>query len=199
MAFITNLTAAVPTTGAYGADGLPNGVDNSHGRFRDGGTIADSTNWTSGPIGEGNPIVTIVSGVGPVEGAVPGTFNQGTQAIMIASSTIAGQASTVLEGGDSNTANAAYTPLQYDVMRTYFYKTAVRAGNWNVFTGAFSSVTNAVSGAYNITTEVDNAAGMRAAKTDVAANPSQDYPGALTYRDGSPNPTNTFYKARTNW
>ena len=198
MAFITNITTT-PVTGTYGDNGLPLYVDNRHGNIRDGGTIADSTNWTSSALGEGNPVITIVSGVGPVEGAVPGTFNQGTQTIMIASTTIAGNSSTVMEGGDSNSANAAYTPLQYDVMRTYFYKTAVRAGNWNVFTGAFSSVTNAVSGAYNITTEVDNAAGMRAAQTDVAANPSQAYPGTLTYRDGSPNPTNDFYKARNNW
>jgi hypothetical protein len=198
MAFITNITTT-PVTGSYGDNGLPLYVDNRHGNIRDGGTIADSTNWSSSALGEGNPVITIVSGVGPVEGAVPGTFNQGTQTIMIASTTIAGNSSTVMEGGDSNSANVAYTPLQLDVLRTYFYKTAVRQGNWNIFTGAFSSINNAVSGAYNITTAVDDAAGMRAAQTDVAANPTQDTPGRLVFRDGNPLPVQSGYHARYNW
>ena len=46
MGFITNLTAAIPTTGEY-VNGLPSGVDNRHGNIRDGGTISDSVNWSS--------------------------------------------------------------------------------------------------------------------------------------------------------
>ena len=200
MAFITNITSADPSTGIYGANGQPLYIDNRHGNIRDAGTISDSVNWSSSALGEGNPITTIVSGVGPVEGAVPGNFNSGLQVIDAIQTTIAGISNTSLLGGQSNSANEAFTPLQLDVLRTYYYKTAVRAGNWNVFTGAFSSISNsAVSGAWNIEASVENTSTLRASGTDVAANPSQAYPGTLTYQDGSPNPTNAFYKARNNW
>ena len=201
MGFITNLTAAVPTTGTY-INGLPSGVDNRHGNIRDGGTIADTTDWSSSSLGEGNPVTTIVSGVGGVTAANQGaaSFNAGLQVINAAQTTIAGSANTALQGGQSNSANDAFTPLQLSILRTYYYKNAVQAGNWNVFTGAFSSIQNsAVSGTWNVEAGVDNASTLRASGTDVAANPSQAYPGTLTYRDGSPNPTNDFYQARNNW
>ena len=118
---------------------------------------------------------------------------------MVATTDIAGIASTVLQGGESNSANVAYSPLQLDVLRTYYYKTAVRAGNWNIFTGAFSSISNATSGAWNIDFSVDNAATMRASGVDVAANPTQDAPGRLVFMDGNPNPIQSGYAPRYNW
>lgn len=201
MAFITNITAAPSITGSYGANGLPSGVDNRHGNIRDGGTVADSTNWSSSALGEGNEITTIVSGVGGVVSAnQAASINAGTQVISVAQTTIAGISNTTLQGGQSNSANDAFTPLSIDVVRTYYYKTAVVAGNWNEFTGAFSSgPSNAASGIYDITRAGDTSATVRGSGTDVAANPSQNYPGTLTYRDGSPNPTNDFYQARNNW
>ena len=202
MGFITNITTT-PVTGTYGADGKPLYVDNRQGNIRGGGTIVDTTDWSASTFGEGNPVTTIVSGVGGVVGtnaALPtSAFNSGLQVINFAQSTIAGAANTTLLGGQSNTANEAYTPLQADVVKTYYYKTAVVAGNWNIFNGTFSSVSNADSGVYDITRAGDTAGVMRASGTDVSANPSRDYPGILTYRDGSPNPTNDFYQPRNNW
>jgi len=202
MAFITNITST-PVTGVY-VDGLPSGVDNRHGNIRDGGTIADSDNFSSSAVGEGNPVITIVSGVGPVEGAIRtagAIFNSGEQVIMVAQTDIAGDTTiTTLQGGQSNSANEAYSPLQRTALRTFFLKTAVRAGNWNVFTGAFSSgPTSAVSGAWDIAASADDAADMRAAGTDAAANPTQDAPGQVVFRDGSPNPVQTGYGPRYNW
>ena len=202
MAFITRITGVpIPLSGIFGANGLPSGVDNNDGNVRAGGTIADGDLFSSSSLGEGNPITTIISGVGPVEGAVPGQFNSGVQAIMVAQTNIAGVTSTVLQGGESNSANTAYTPLQLAVLRTYYYKTAVRQGNWNVFNGTFSpAVTNnTVSGAWNISNSVDNSATMRASGTDVAANTTQDAPGRLVFRDGSPNPVQSGYGPRYNW
>ena len=199
MGFITNITTT-PVTGTYGADGNPLYVDNRQGNSRGGGTIVDSTDWSASTVGEGNPVTTIVSGVnGVVSANQSASINAGTQVINFAQTTIAGIANTSLQGAQSNSANDAYTPLQADVVKTYFYKTAVVAGNWNIFNGTFSSISNAVSGAYNINGAVDNAGNMRSSGTDVSANPSQAYPGILTYRDGSPNPTNDFYQARNNW
>ena len=198
MAFITNITTS-PTTGVYGSNGLPLGVDNNDGNIRFAGNIANTGLFSSSSLGEGNPITTIISGVGPVEGAVPGQFNSGVQTIMVATTDIAGVTSTVMQGGESNSANIAHPPLQLDVLRTYYYKTAVRAGNWNIFTGAFSSISNATSGAWNISAGVDNASSMIASGTDIAANPTQTLPGRVTYQDGSANPVQSGYQARYNW
>ena len=199
MAFITNITTLPIITGVY-VNGLPSGVDNRQGNIRGGGTIVDTTDWTASTFGEGNPVITIVSGVGPVEGAVPGKFNSGLQVVNAIQATIAGVANTTLLGAQSNSANEAFTPLQLDVLRTYYYKTAVRNGNWNVFTGAFSSISDTtVSGVWNISASVENTSTMRASGTDIAANPTQDIPGRLTYRDGSPNPIQTGYGPRYNW
>ena len=187
-------------TNTYGADGKPLYVDNRQGNIRGGGTIVDTTDWSASTFGEGNPVTTIVSGVnGVVSANQSASINAGTQVINFAQTTIAGIANTSLQGAQSNSANDAYTPLQADVVKTYYYKTAVVAGNWNIFNGTFSSISNADSGAYNINGAVDNAGTMRGSGTDVSANPSQPYPGILTYRDGSPNPTNDFYQARNNW
>ena len=202
MAFITDLTAAVPTTGTY-VNGKPSGVKNDFGDVRGGGTISSTALMSASTFGEGNPVTTIVSGVGGVDAALSqvtdAAFNSGLQVLNLVQTTIAGAANTSLQGGQSNSANEANTPAQLDVLRTYFYKTAVVAGNWNVFNGTFSSISNAVSGYYDIDKTIDTAATGRSAGTDVAANPSQAYPGTLTYRDGSPNPTNDFYQARNNW
>ena len=199
MAFITNITTLPIITGVY-VNGLPSGVDNRQGNIRGGGTIVDTTDWTASTFGEGNPVITIVSGVGPVEGAVPGKFNSGLQVVNAIQATIAGVANTTLLGAQSNSANEAFTPLQLDVLRTYYYKTAVRNGNWNVFTGAFSSISDTtVSGVWNISASVENTSTMRASGTDIAANPTQDIPGRLTYRDGSPNPIQSGYGPRYNW
>ena len=198
MAFITDLTGP-STTGVY-VNGLPSGVDNRHGNIRDGGTIADTTDWSSSALGEGNPVTTIVSGVGGAVSANPSaSINAGTQVINLAQTTIAGIANTTLQGGQSDSANVAYTPLQADVVRTYYYKTAIQAGNWNEFTATFSAISNAASGVYDITRAGDTAGNMRVSGTDVAANTTQDAPGKLTYRNGSPDPVNGSYGARYNW
>ena len=143
MAFITNLTQAQPTTGSYNDKGGPEGIDNRHGNIRGGGTVSDSVNFSASTLGEENRIITIVSGAGPVEGAIAtARFNGGTQVINAIQTTIAGNSNTTLQGAQSNSAGKAFTPLQADVVRTYYYKQAVQSGNWSEFTGAFSSITN---------------------------------------------------------
>ena len=200
MAFITNITTT-PSTGIYGENGLPLYVDNRHGNVRGGGTIVDTTDWTASTFGEGNPVITIISGAGGVVSAnQSASINAGTQVINAIQTGIAGIANTALQGAQSDSANAAFTPLQLDVLRTYYYKTAVKAGNWNVFTGAFSSISNTtVSGAWNISGGVENTSTLRASGTDVAANPTQDTPGRVVFRDGSPNPIQSGYGPRYNW
>ena len=200
MAFITNITGT-PVTDSYGPNGYPLYVDNDQGNIRFAGTIAETGKFTSSSLGEGNPIITITSGVGPVEGAVPGVFNSGLQVIVRAQTTIAGVANLLLEGGSSNSANEAFTPLQLDVLRTYYYKTAVRNNYWNEFSGAWETAvpSNASSGAWNIANSVDNSSTMRASGVDNAANPTSTEPGELVFLDGSPNPIQTGYGPRYLW
>ncbi len=198
MAFITDLTTPGGVTGVF-VGGLPSGVDNDQGNIRGGGTIAETGSFSSSSFGEGNPIITIVSGVGPVEGIGYGNFNSGLQVINAAQTTIAGVANTALQGGQSDSANVSYTPLQLAVLRTYYYKTSVQAGNWNIFTGAFSSINILTSGVYDIAGAEDTSATIRSSGTDYAANPSQNEPGLITFRDGSPNPINSGYGPRYLW
>jgi len=202
MAFITNITTTgVPVTGQYNSNGNPLYVENDQGNIRFAGAISETDKFTSSSLGEGNPITTIFSGVGPVEGAVPGAFNSGLQVIVRAQTTIAGTANLLLEGGSSNSANEAFTPLQLDVLRTYYYKTAVRNNYWNEFTGKWTTSvpSNASSGAWNIAYGVDNSSTMRASGVDNAANPTSTEPGELVFLDGSPNPIQTGYGPRYLW
>ena len=200
MAFITNITTT-PVTNVYGPDGKPQSIDNDQGAIRGAGNISETGKFSSISFGEENEIITIISGVGGVEGAVPGQFNSGLQVIVRAQTTIAGDANTTLEGGATNSANDAFTPLQLDVLRTYYYKFAVRNNYWNEFNGTWetSVPSNASSGAWNIDAQVDNAGEMRQSGVDVAANPTSTNPGRLTYLDGSPNPVNDTYSSRYNW
>ena len=201
MAFITDLTAAVPTTGAY-IDGLPSGVDNRQGSIRGGGTIADSTNFATTSFGEGNPITTIVSGVGGAVGtndALPSTaWNSGVQ-VMSLDQTIAGAANTALQGGSSNSANEAYTPPVFDHNEFEGYKAAVRAGWWNVFNGTWSSgPATYVLRAWDIAGDA-YVERWRSNGVDHAGNPTQNEPGEIVIRDGSANPVQTGYQPRNNW
>jgi len=201
MAFITNITTT-PVVNSIGENGLPRFVDNRHGNIRGGGTISDSTNFSASTFGEGNEVVTIVSGAGPVEGAITtARFNGGTQVVNAIQTTIAGNTNTTLQGAQSNSAENAFTPLQVNVVRTYYYKEAIIAGKWNEFTGAFTEgpSNNTSSGVYNIVRGLDNSSDVRFSGTDLAANPTQDRPGRLTYRDGSPTPVTGAYAARYNW
>ena len=158
MAFITNITTT-PVTNVYGPDGKPQSIDNDQGAIRGAGNISETGKFSSISFGEENEIITIISGVGGVEGAVPGQFNSGLQVIVRAQTTIAGDSNTNLEGGATNSANDSFTPLQLDVLRTYYYKFAVRNNYWNEFNGTWetSVPSNASSGAWNIDAQVDNA------------------------------------------
>jgi len=200
MGFITNITAGVPTTGVY-VEGYPEDVDNDQGNIRAGGTISESNKWSVNNLGEGNPIDTISSGVNNQAINAAGTFNnQPSQDIMKVTTSLAGISNSALLYGASDSSNGP-SINQLAVMRISAYKQAIVANKWNEYSGAWDSSfpVNAVSGAWNISSSVDNAASMSASGTDVAGNPSSDVPGKLTFLDGSPNPTNQGYAKKTNW
>ena len=70
-----------------------------------------------------------------------------------------------------------------EILRTRRLTTAIRAGNWNIYTGAFSPAP---------TVAEDTLA------TDQAATPTRSVPGELVYKTGAPVPVQDNYKAKTN-
>ena len=189
-----------------GPNGWVAGVDNNHGDIRYCGTVSDSALWTSTSLGEGNPIITVVeaTGVGTTGVQTTTAFNlngSGTAVMMIASSEIGDIPNTVLMGGASNSANAAFTPLQEAVMRVSYYKSAVVNNKWNEFRGVWELgyPESATSGAWNIVASADQAATMRTSATDSGVNVTQDRPGQLVYSYGNPTPQQAEYAPRYNW
>jgi hypothetical protein len=199
--FITNITSSPATTGTWGSDGYPQGIDNDHGNIRAGGTISETGSFSSNSLGEGNPVTTIVSGVnnfGVVTGAT-WNFNGGSGVIVRATESLAGVANTAALAGASDSASNANTPLQASNLRVRLYKTAVKAGNWNEYSGTWSSDPSVVeSGGYDIANSIDNASTLKASGVDHAANPSSTEPGELQYDLGGL-PVQTGYKPKYLW
>lgn len=184
-------------------NGLPSGVENDLGVVRGGGDVQDPR-FVADAVSLGNDSITYItvpSGSYGVDSPLSdGIFNGGTQVIVRVTDDLAGVDNDVLLGGSSNTANAGQSIHQKATISTYFYKTAVRGGDWNEYSGVFDpAVSVQYSGGWDIDEDVDLSATLAASGVDVAANPTQAAPGQLVYRDGSPNPVQTTYKPRTNW
>ena len=184
--------------------GFATGTDIDQGSIRYAGNIGETDKFTDVALGEGNPVITIVSGVDwidPVNGA-SARFNGGTQVVMRDTDTIAGLANTVLVGGDSNSANAPNSEHQTAVIEVRLYKTAIRQGQWNPVSGVFDTEPLGVgqSGGWNLGAGVDNSTTLIASGTDNASNPTQDVPGELVYHYGSgAQPVQDEYEAKNLW
>ena len=195
---------AVTTDG--GVNGLPSGVDNDQGSIRYAGNIAETTKFTNVALGEGNPVITITSGVSwidPANGTLPvSSFNNlGSGVTIRVTQQIAGATNTTLLAGASDSANEANSINQLAVLETKLYKTAVRNGQWNPVDGAFSPAVSVVnSGAWSISANADQSTTLVSNATDNAANPTQAVPGELVYHYGSgAQPTQDEYEARNLW
>jgi len=197
MSFITNITSSPATTGSF-TNGYPTNVDNNHGNLRAGGTIAETDSFSSNALGEGNPITTIVSGVDNYQ-AGAGTWNQQTQFsnIMKATTTLGGVANNAILFGASDSA-AGDSIHQATEISVRLYKTAIRAGDWNDYSGWSSEPAVVVSGGHNISAGVDNSSTLKASGTDSVANPTSDEPGELQYGLGGI-PVQTGYQPRYLW
>ena len=197
MSFITNITSSPATTGSF-TDGSPTNVDNDHGNIRAGGSIAETGSFSSNSLGESNPITTIVSGVNNFQAGL-GTWNQQTQFsdIMKATTTIGGVANNAILFGASDSAQGDAIH-QAGTIRVRLYKTAVRAGNWNPYSGWSSAPSVVESGGWDVAAGADDSANLKTLATDDAANPTSDYPGELQYNLGQI-PVQTEYKPKYLW
>jgi hypothetical protein len=184
-------------------NGLMSGVENDLGTIRGGGNetsdrfVADSVSLGNNSI----TYITVPSGLSNIDSPLSnGVFNGGDQVIVRVTNDLAGVSNTYLLGGQSNTSNAGQSIHQKAVISTFYYKTAVRTGGWNEYSGVFDpAVTVAETGGWSISDNVDLSSTLAASGVDNAANPTQAVPGELVYRDGSPTPIQDEYQAKTNW
>ena len=190
------MTADGSSTGVF-VNGSPYGIRNDGGTLADGGTIA-SAKFNNSPLTTDDP-VTVVSGVNNSVATTDGVWNNNNGAtIMRATSTIAGLPSTAMTSAASA---GGQSILQAATIRVRLYKAGIRAGDWNEFTGKWSSDPAVVySGGWNSSGDVDNSTTLVASGTDVAANPTQDIPGYLTFFSNSGNmPSTQPYAKRYLW
>ena len=139
---------------------------------------------------------TVVSGVN-TDAAIAGEFahNHQEPISFLMTSELGGSANTALRSpADVN----AYVrnPAPLEVLRTRRLTTAIRAGEWNIYTGQCGTEpTVAVDPWWSI-----SAATGVSAVPDTAATPTQDVPGYLHFIAPNMNTvTNTTYKPRTTW
>ena len=84
-------------------------------------------------------------------------------------------------------------------MKVRLYKTAIRAGNWNEYSGSWSSTPSVVeSGGWDVAAGADDSSDLDGNKTDHAANPTSTEPGELQYDLGGV-PVQTGYQPKYLW
>lgn len=203
-----NVTGGAQVT-TFDANGFAVGTDVDQGSIRamsTGTAFSANPKFTNVPLGEENPVITIVSGIdqggrGVVAANAAGTFNGGDQVIVKSTTDIAGVGNSGMLFGASNSADSP-SINQAAQIEVKLYKTAIRNGEWNPVTAQFDTepLTVAVSGGWNLGVGVDNSATLVTSGTDNAANPTQDVPGELVYNYGSgSDPTQDEYKAKNLW
>ena len=204
MGFVTNLAGTL-VYNQY-VNGFPSGVDNDQGNIRAGGTIAETALWTSSSLGEEERLVLISSGVnntGVIPPATASTFNNQLGQVIVKYTTDLAGVTNLTQAIRSAGNSGIYSINQLDVMESIDYKTSVVAGNWNIFSGAFSpALTVTDAGGWDIAANgigVDNSSNLRGSGTDTAANPTAAIPGRLTYMYGAIAPSGATYSPRTNW
>lgn len=206
MAFVTNLAGTLKYN-MY-VNGFPSGVDNDQGNIRGQGPSGveagmDTSLWSQNSLGEEDRFVLISSGVnntGIIAPSISSTFNNQPGQVIVKSTTeLAGVADLTMMIRAASS-SGVFSINQLDVMESINYKTSVVAGNWNVFSGAFSpSLTVTDAGGWNVIGGVDQSSNLVGNQTDKAANPSQLEPGHLAYMYGNPIAKTGLYSSRSIW
>jgi|TARA_R110000744_G_scaffold4455_1_gene16088 hypothetical protein len=195
MAFIN---ADGSSTGVL-VNGLPYANRNDGGKITDAGSVS-SSRFSSLSLTTDDQI-TVVSGIDNAEVTAGVWNNNNNDTIMRATTSIAGISSTAMQSA-SNSEGGRDSIHQTAVIRVRLYKTQVKAGNWNEFTGSWTSGSPAVvnSGGWSNTENEDQSLVLKASGTDVAANPTSTIPGKLQFFVGSGNqPSTQSYATRYLW
>lgn len=118
-------------------------------------------------------------------------YNNQRPVAMRLTSTIAGTGNTfLLAGADAPSLNRSIH--RQEAVRSRRLTTAIRAGNWNIYSGQFSSApTVALDNTWS-----NSANGTTATSSDNAANLTRSAPGELTINTGRQLPLNSGYKPK---
>jgi len=125
------------------------------------------------------------------------TMTAATYVMRRVSTTLAGISKTVLRSGAADPTNRRSIHMAQSLF-TDGVATAIVAGYWNIYSGAWStaptaSTTNA--GYYSISDDANQTDGS----ADDAANPTASKPGELVYKEPKPLPDQDDYAERTLW
>ena len=142
----------------------------------------------------GSTVIAVASGdyADPALSAGVFAYNNVDPISIKITDTLAGTVSNdaLLSGAADNNRRSIH---RQEVVRTTRTTTAIRAGEWNIYSGSWGTPpTTAVDDHFdnaNDTTSVTS--------TDEAASPSRDVPGELVYKLGQPVPVQVDYEAKT--
>lgn len=164
-------------------------TNNNGGSVLNGGSTAELNSLDLGYSNVGVFGSSVVDGTDTDKALSAGTFSYSNQQPVAKrlTNTLSGVSNTYLESGAAVPGNIR-SIHKLEVLRTRKLTTAIRAGDWNIYSGEWATEPSVV---------VDTLA------TDDAANPSHGVPGELTYIAGTTThtvlePTNDDYKAKTN-
>ena len=167
-------------------------TNNNNGSVLNGGSTVVLNSVDLGYSNVGVFGSSVIDGNAADKALSAGTFSHSNQ------SPVAKRVTTELAGGVSNTflqSGASKPGLtrsihKLEVLRTRRLTTAIRAGKWNIFKGAFLNNQNQSVDAPTVATD--------SLSSDNAATPTRAVPGELTYKTGAPVPVQDDYKAKTN-
>lgn len=133
---------------------------------------------------------SVVDGADTDKALDAGTFSFSNQRPVAkrVSSSLSGVSNTVLRSG-AGQPGLIRSIHKLEVLRTRRLTTAIRAGKWNIFKGAF--LNNQDQTVDNPTVATDSL------DSDNAATPTRDAPGQLVYKTSAPVPVQDNYKAKT--
>jgi len=123
-----------------------------------------------------------------------GTFKSENQrgVIQRVTKTLAGGVSNDFLTHAADDVSNARSIARQEVVTTTRTTTAIRAGEWNIYSGDWGSDPTTATDAF-----WDNAGNTTSAtSTDQAASPTRSTPGELTYKLGQPSPVSVDYPAK---
>lgn len=159
-------------------------TNNNGGSVLNGGSTAELTSLDLGYSNVGVFGSSVVDGTDTDKALSAGTFSYNNQSPVAKrlTDTISGVSNSYLQSGAAVPGNIR-SIHKLEVLRTRKLTTAIRAGDWNIYSGQWTTEPSIV---------VDTL------ESDDAASPSRNMPGELVYKTGAPVPVQDDYKPKTN-
>jgi hypothetical protein len=159
-------------------------TNNNGGSVLNGGSTAELQSVDLGYSNVGVFGSSVIDGTNTDKALSAGTFSYSNQNPVAKrlTNTLSGVNNSYLQSGASVPGNVR-SIHKLEVLRTRKLTTAIRAGDWNIYSGQWATEPSVV---------VDTLV------SDDAASPSRNMPGELVYKTGAPVPVQDDYKPKTN-